>query len=83
MDKYAHDSLHGGYFENIGPDGKAATPKSGNAVGAKEDQKSMNTSIHILEALTELYAVWPDPSSKKASGDARYLPTEVLLSPVI
>ena len=65
MDKYAHDSLHGGYFENIGPDNKAAAPQSGNAVGAKEDQKSMNTGIHILEALTELYTVWPDPLLKE------------------
>lgn len=65
MDKYAHDSLHGGYFENIGPDNKAAAPPSGNAAGAKEDQKSMNTGIHILEALTELYAVWPDPLLKE------------------
>ncbi|MDI9400813.1 MAG: AGE family epimerase/isomerase [Verrucomicrobiota bacterium] len=65
MEKYAHDSLHGGYFESIGPGGKPLTPNSKNVVGAQEGQKSMNTSIHILEALTELYAVWPDPLLKK------------------
>jgi cellobiose epimerase len=56
----AHDSSHLGYFENIGPDGKPADIAGGNTVGARAGQKSMNTSIHILEALTELYGVWPD-----------------------
>jgi cellobiose epimerase len=65
MEAHAHDSSHGGYFENIGPDGKPTDPVGGNAVGAAAGQKSMNTSIHVLEALTELYQVWPDALVKQ------------------
>ena len=64
MEKHAHDHQRLGYFENVGPDGKPASGAQGNAVGATAGQKSMNTSIHILEALTELYKVWSDPLVK-------------------
>jgi mannobiose 2-epimerase len=64
LEEHAHDKVNKGYFENIGPDGKPVTRGGASAVGAGAGQKSMNTSIHILEALTGLYAVWPDPLLK-------------------
>jgi cellobiose epimerase len=64
MEDHAHDRDQLGYFENVGPDGKPASPSQGNAVGAAAGQKSMNSSIHILEAFTALYQVWPDPLVK-------------------
>ena len=63
LEEHAHDKDRLGYFENIGSDGKP-TSSGGSAVGAGAGQKSMNTSIHILEALTGLYQVWPDPLLK-------------------
>jgi cellobiose epimerase len=65
LEDHAHDLVNLGYFENIGPDGKPASTGQGNAVGAAAGQKSMNTSIHLLEALTGLYQVWPDPLVKQ------------------
>lgn len=65
LEAHAHDSVNKGYYENIGADGKpVALGGRDNAVGAAAGQKSMNTSIHILEALTGLYQVWPDPLLK-------------------
>jgi len=61
LEEHSHDNVNKGYFENIGADGKPVARGGGNAVGAAAGQKSMNTSIHILEALTGLYQVWPDP----------------------
>jgi mannobiose 2-epimerase len=61
LDDHAHDNDHLGYFESIGADGK---PSPDNVVGAGANQKSMNTSIHIVEALASLYQVWPDPLVK-------------------
>ena len=62
LEQHAHDAKHGGYFEAIRRDG---TPILSWQAGAQEWQrsdrlgvyygfKSMNSHIHLLEALTEL-----------------------------
>lgn len=59
LEDHAHDKERLGYIETIGPDGEPSYIGS-SSTGAGANQKSMNTSIHILEALTGLYQVWPD-----------------------
>jgi mannobiose 2-epimerase len=49
LEDHAHDNVNKGYLNYVGPDGK---PNGG--------EKAMNPSIHVLEALTGLYEVWPD-----------------------
>jgi mannobiose 2-epimerase len=62
-DEHGHDGVNGGYFEILSSDGKPNADMT-PAVGGGSGGKSMNSSIHILEALTSLYEVWPDARVK-------------------
>ncbi|MFH0989549.1 MAG: glycosyl hydrolase [bacterium] len=55
LERYSYDSLCGGYLQFITREGAAL--ERGFRGAPPKDQ---NSSIHLLEALTELYTVWPD-----------------------
>jgi cellobiose epimerase len=69
VEEHAFDPKQKGYFQFISADGKpfnGSSPYKTRAYDDVElDYKDQNSSIHLLEAYTELYNVWPDPVLKK------------------
>jgi cellobiose epimerase len=70
LDAHAHDARNGGYYEALS---RAGTPVLSPAdpstpadfIGTHYGYKSMNTHIHLLEALTALHGVWPDAGVRR------------------
>ena len=69
LDDHAHDSIYGGYFQFLKEDGtpypSTQIGNSGDSGIPAENYKDQNSSIHLLEAFTELYPVWPEERLKK------------------
>ena len=53
LDTYSYDPEQGGYFQHLNQDGSLGK-------SSQEPPKDQNSSIHLLEAFTALYEVWPD-----------------------
>lgn len=67
IERYARDAQHGGYFESFtrcwtATHNSLLDPESLNS--DSELGKSMNTHLHVLEAYTQLYRVWPNTQLK-------------------
>lgn len=81
LEKHSHDPIHKGYFYTMRRDG---TPVKRDATVPSTDRtgyKDQNSSIHLLEALTELYAVWPDPLVGERLAEMLHLVRDVITTP--
>jgi cellobiose epimerase len=67
MDEHAHDARNGGYFEWLTREGEVIAPDALRPLsgGFPVGYKSMNTHIHLLESVSQLYQVWKDETVRK------------------
>ena len=67
MEEHAHDKQNGGYFEllrrngnPVNADANGMPPHDAAYGGFFPGYKSMNTHIHLLESISQLYEIWKD-----------------------
>jgi mannobiose 2-epimerase len=81
MEAKAHDATYGGYTEFFEEDWTAITdPKVQSFVGPG-GTKTYNTHLHVLEALTALYRVWPNPTVRKRLEELLVVNTQTVRLP--
>jgi len=60
LEKHSHDPVYKGYYQHMQRDGTPIQRSATTPATAETGYKDQNSSIHLLEAFTELYAVWPN-----------------------
>lgn len=90
LEKFSHDPVYGGYFNSLP---RAGSPLSvggmevSDAAPSKQipeynriSQKDQNTTIHLLEAFTQLYKVWPEKLLRQRLQELYTLLTETIVT---
>lgn len=65
LEKHSHDPRHKGYFQHLQRNGTPVARPASTPATSDLGYKDQNSSIHLLEAFTELYSVWKDPLLKE------------------
>lgn len=82
MDEHAHDSEGLGYYPTLTREGEVIDSSMFEQQFPPQDYfyKDQNTSIHVLEALTELYHVWPDDTLEARLKEMFHLVRDTMVS---
>lgn len=73
LEKYSHDPKDLGYFQHLTRQGERQLRQANTPSISDLGYKDQNSSIHLLEAITEFYQAWPDTLVKKRLEEMIYL----------
>ncbi len=73
LEAHSHDPVYKGYYQHMQRNGTPVIRDASVASTSDLGYKDQNSSIHLLEALTELYGVWPDPLVKERLAEMLFL----------
>jgi mannobiose 2-epimerase len=73
LEKHSHDPDEKGYYQHLRRDGSKVIRDASVDSRAETGYKDQNSSIHLLEAFSELYKVWPDPLVRERLEEMLYL----------
>jgi len=80
LEAHSHDHEYKGYFQHLGRTGTPIFRDRHTPSTAETGYKDQNSSIHLLEALTDLYRVWPDPLVKERLREMLFLIRDTIVT---
>ena len=81
LEKNSHDPKLKGYFQHLHRNGMPVQRQSDTPSTAETGYKDQNSSIHLLEAFTELYQVWPDDLLRTRLNEMLMLIRDTIVAP--
>jgi mannobiose 2-epimerase len=81
LEKHSHDPQQKGYFQHMKRDGTPIPRDASVPSVAETGYKDQNSSIHLLEAFTELYSVWPDSLVRERLQEMLFLIRDTITHP--
>jgi mannobiose 2-epimerase len=80
LEENSHDAELGGYFQDLNRLGEVIQRSDSTSSNSTVGYKDQNSSIHLLEAFTSLYKVWPDPLVKERLLEMYFLIKDVMFN---
>jgi len=81
LEKHSYDPKYKGYFQHLRMDGTPVVRDASVLSTSDLGYKDQNSSIHLLEAFTELYNVWKDPLLRKRLQEMLLLIRDEIVTP--
>jgi mannobiose 2-epimerase len=81
LENHSHDPIKKGYFQHLTKEGNPIVRDSTVLSTENTGYKDQNSSIHLLEAFTELYHVWPDPLVRERVEEMLVLIRDTITTP--
>lgn len=80
LEKFSHDHEYKGYFQHLQRNGTPVFRDRNTPSTAETGYKDQNSSIHLLEAFSDLYRVWPDPLVRERLREMLFLIRDTIVT---